>query len=199
MSYSKFKFADLKAQFGLQQIRTDIFPPTVKPLAPTAWLTETLAKGARLPITTEKMRSEVFVYPILVETLERNNDFIQLFSGENLMANKKAKLTGEIDFILAKGSGVTELQAPIISVVEAKKSDIQAAIPQCAAQMIGVRTFNDLHGCTLPIIYGAVTTGEDWLFLRLKDMELETDTQTFYLSDLPSLLGVLQYIVDSYR
>jgi hypothetical protein len=38
-------------------------------------------------------------------------------------------------------------------------------VPQCAAQLLGAKLYNEKKGVKLDKIYGCVTTGNEWLFL----------------------------------
>ena len=86
-----------------------------------------------------------------------------------------------------------------MQLVEAKKQDIEREVPQCAAQMVGAKLFNERRGHPIDVIYGCVTTGDDWLFLRLGSDVLVIDTRTFYLGHLGQLLGAFQIVFDFYR
>ena len=77
-------------------------------------------------------------------------------------------LTGECDYILALTPPVPRLRAPLVTVLEAKKGDVEAGLGQCVAQMVGARLFNERSGEPARPIFGCVTTGEVWQFLRLE-------------------------------
>ena len=61
--------------------------------------------------------------------------------------------------------------------------------------------FNFKDGTVLSAIYGAVTTGDVWRFLKLSgdvgDPDLQIDSETHYLDNLPVVLGILQCIVET--
>jgi hypothetical protein len=76
-------------------------------------------------------------------------------------------------------------------IVEAKKNDIEEGIPQCAAQMVAAGLFNERHKEPLSAVYGCVTTGEAWQFLRLRGKELQVDADRYYIIDVAAILGVL--------
>ncbi len=59
------------------------------------------------------------------------------------------------------------LTSPVFTIVEAKNDIIAGGIPQCIAQMLGAQYFNVKDGKQIPCIYGCVTTGKDWQFLKL--------------------------------
>jgi len=137
--------------------------------------------------------------PILIDLMKRNGQFFTIYSGDRLVADKVNGLSGECDFILAKQTGSFDINTPIITIVEAKKNDIEIGIPQCAAQMLGARIYNKEYGNQLDIIYGCVTTADDWIFLKLDKNVLFVDSQKYYLGNIEDLLGVFQYIIDHYK
>ena len=83
----------------------------------------------------------------------------------------------------------------MLTVVEAKKNDIESGIGQCMAQMIGARLFNEQAGKRCSEMYGCVTTGETWQFLRLADAVVLIDRTRYYIDNVGTILGILQAIV----
>ncbi len=53
MSYSTFKYSDLRQKFGIQEERGILFE-TVKPVQPSDWLQKTLSIYSRMPMLSEK-------------------------------------------------------------------------------------------------------------------------------------------------
>ncbi len=199
MAYGDYKnLAEFSKKFGIVN-KVSLAVDSSKMLEPSDWLKDTLRRNRQLPIKSEKSRSELIVSPILMEMRERNNQFFTIYSGDNLNIDEENGLKGECDFILARDTGTFDVSAPIMQVVEAKKNDIEIGIPQCAAQMLGAKIFNEREGNPTEIIYGCVTTGDDWLFMKLENKLLLIDSQKYYLGNLNQLLGVFQTIIDSYR
>ena len=89
------------------------------------------------------------------------------------------------------------VRAPVLCVVEAKKDDIYAGEGQCGATMEGIRRFNQKKGKNLPHIWGIISTGFDWRFLKLKDEIVYLDKKIYTTDGLPILLGALQYMVEN--
>ena len=83
--------------------------------------------------------------------------------------------SGECDFILSATPPLPGLRAPLVTIVEAKEHDIEAAIWQCFAQMVGARIFNERSGRPIEELYGCVTNGDLWQFLRLRGETGEID------------------------
>lgn len=193
--YRKFTWDNLNDNFGITAQRKKIFYATPN-IQPSAWLIQAIKRGLQSPLMSEKARSESLVYPILTDLLELNKDTITLYSGAELNADKKNGLNGECDFLLGQVPHAVSLDAPLFTAVEAKKADIDLGLAQCAAQMLGIRIFNQKKEKPTPTVYGCVTTGSDWQFLLLQDKVVWVDTDLYYLGELPKLLGILQTIVD---
>ena len=188
MAYSDFPLETAQSRLGISIQETLLFP-AASPAAVPEWLPAWLERGTRLALISEKARSEFIVVPILLAARELCGDAFAIFSGQRLDVDPARGLVGECDFILALGPAVPPLRAPLVTVVEAKKNDVESGLGQCIAQMVGARLFNERAGRTARI-YGCVTTGEDWQFLRLDDDAAVYDTTRRYISDLPQLLGV---------
>ena len=90
------------------------------------------------------------------------------------------------------------IEAPIISIVEAKKNDLDLGIGQCIAQMIGAYQFNKQKNSNIKAIFGCITTGLEWKFLKLeKESFITIDTKIYYLNELEKILGIFQSIIDT--
>ena len=198
MSYSNFTFKKLKAEFGISNQVVQLFNE-IKPIQISKKLAEDLALATTLPVRSEKAKSELIVMPILLDLMKRNEQFFTIYSGDTLNADKARGLTGECDFILGKNTGTFDINTPIITILEAKKNDVEVGIPQCAAQMLGARIYNKEYDNEIKTIYGCVTTADTWVFLKLEKDTVYIDKQKYYLSEIDRLLGVLQKIIDHYK
>lgn len=197
-TYSNYTLQDIVTQFSIANKRQLLFND-LESVESSDWLKNSLQIAQELPIKSEKARSELIVTPILIELRNRNEKYFTIYSGDTLNADEEKGLKGECDFILAKDTGSFDINIPIIQVVEAKKNDIEIGIPQCAAQMVGADVFNRKKGVELPAVYGCVTTGDDWLFMKLEGSQILIDIKKYYLGDVPELLGVFQHIISFYR
>jgi hypothetical protein len=199
MAYRDFKLSDLKIKFNLTQRSEKLFS-VVPNIEPSETLLLIIERSRKMRITTEKAVSEAIIMPVLSEIQIRNEDKLTLFSGENLLADKSLGLNGEVDFLIIREPQSYEVIAPIINVTEAKfNRAIENSIAQAAAQMMGARVFNQKHNCPYVTIYGCITNGSDWLFLKLEDNVLLVDTDKYVTRNLSELLGVLQNIIDFYK
>jgi hypothetical protein len=199
MAYSKFnsvlKFCQ---QFGLtQQTLQNLFQEVELPsFEISTRLLEDIAEAKTLPLLTEKAKSELIITPILKE-LKRKNSFITFFSGFALNIESVPELSGNPDFILSAKPNLVEIEAPIFCLMESKNKSPDEGYAQCAAEMYAARIFNQEMNNPNDIIYGAVTNGFDWVFMKLEENCLYIDSERYYLSDLNKVLSILQCIVST--
>ncbi|AFY34675.1 hypothetical protein [Calothrix sp. PCC 7507] len=197
MSYSEFTINDLRDKFNIviKEVETVVSP--FETIQPSELLKETLKENIPLAlgIDTEKARSELIVIPVLVEIRKLNNRQISLFSGTDLTVDKEKGLNGVCDFILSHSPEQMFLNAPIFTLVEAKNDNIKSGIPQCIAEMIASQLFNQKRNNSIPCIYGAVTTGSIWKFLKLQDNQVSVEMLEHFIENIESILGILMQIV----
>lgn len=201
MPYSKFtslvKFCrqyNLRLQDGQRLFEGIILPPFVT----SERLLQDLEEAQAMPIATEKAKSEWLISPILKE-LKRQNPFISVFSGFSLNIEGEPDLQGNPDYILTARPSMVEIIAPIFCIMESKNKTPDEGYAQCAAEMYAARLFNEQTQETYETIYGAVTNGFEWIFLKLEGDHLFVDQQRYFLVQLPQLLSVLQYIIAQYK
>ncbi len=198
MGYSTYR--RLKAvtkKFGLSATQEALFENvTIQAIEPSSWLKETLQMSKLFPLTNEKVKSERIVSPILVEIANVYKDKITLFSGEDLEVNSKDDLSGECDFFFTLIPRSPYLESPIISLAEAKNDDMDYGIAQCAAQLYGVKLYNETEGKNIPILYGCTTDGVEWRFMRFENNIFYVDNKVY--TDLKEIIGVWHHIIDFY-
>jgi hypothetical protein len=196
-SYSDFTLDHLRVMFDIENIETTL-DLCKQPLEPSSWLLETFTYNKVLRINTEKARSELLISPILVEIARHRPKMFQCFSGNTLDVDVERSLKGRCDFLLTKKLSL-DISAPIMAIFEAKDDNIEHWYGQCGAEMLAAKMFNEQHNEPVEIIHGAVTNGRDWRFLRLEGAQLLIDSDIYTLSDLPKLLGALQFLIDFYH
>ena len=197
-SYSKFTYDDLD-KLNIKVVKQTLAFDGMQAVEPSNLLTETLKRHLRMPLASEKAKCEFIITPILSDITERNIDKITYFSGYNFNVAKELGLKGRCDYLLTYVPNSPRIEAPVLAVVEAKNDNLDEGIAQCIAQMFALRMFNERKGKPTPVVYGAVTFGLEWQFLRLEDQLVHLDTNIFYIKELPQILGVLQWIVDMYK
>jgi hypothetical protein len=150
-----------------------------------------------LAINTEKARSEMIIAPILVELKRLTGDRISLFSGSEFNVDTAQGLNGFSDFIISLSSQQLYIEAPVTIIVEAKNENIKGGLAQCLATMIAAQRFNHQKENTIDTIYGAVTTGNQWKFLKLSNATAAIDSKDYYIDQLADIMGILLAMVES--
>ena len=194
MAYSDFDLKKVRNDFGLRiDEQPDLFAD-VTPVQPGATLVNTLAETAHLAIAinTEKARSELLITPVLLDIWRQAQSQISLFSGTEFTVDEARGLTGYCDYILSRSKEQLTVNAPVVMIVEAKNENIKGGLGQCVAEMIAAQIFNEREGNAIEVIYGAVTTGEIWKFLKLVGPVASIDLSDYYIvRDVPKILGIL--------
>ena len=196
MSYESFSFQLLKDQFGLQRSLSPLFSSAkIIPLEPSEWLWRSLEISSNAPVTTAKERSEQIISPILLEFREKNKGKFSIFSGWSFDVDVSRGLNGKCDFLLSYTPFNIEIKVPFFTLRETKGGVIESCLPQCAAQMVAAQLFNEHAQNSVPVIFGCVTTGVVWRFLKLEENNLIIDSDIYSLDNVPLLLGALQTIL----
>ncbi|MEG4487295.1 hypothetical protein [Microcoleus sp. D2_18a_B4] len=199
MPYKSFTFQQLNELFGLDLSLSPILSAKVVPVEPSEWLWRTIEISSNTAVTTAKERSERIISPIMLDLRERNNRQFSLFSGWSFDVDSELGLNGECDFLLSSVPLDFEIKVPIFALRETKSGEIESCLPQCAAQMVAAQLFNEREHNSIPAVYGCVTTGVVWRFLKLEGNNLIIDVDVYCLDNVPMILGVLQTIVNLYE
>ena len=194
MAYSDFDLRTARERFELTlEEGQDLFA-TAPEAGASAQLRAFLDEWApaALAMNTEKARSEMIIAPILMEAVRLSGHRLSLFSGITFDVDKQRGLTGSCDYILSRSPERFYLQQPVLVVLEAKREDIPAGLGQCVAMMVAAQAYNEREGRDSRPIYGAVTTGSIWRFLKLEGSAAWIDRPEYYLHQLGKVLGILQ-------
>ena len=193
MGYNQFTTAQLKTRFGLKITEQDAMFVNVPAVPVSDLLRLSLARNSYLALRkgSEKARSEFLIAPILAEAAEQAREQATLFSGEEFNVDAQQGLIGYCDFLFTRSPRTIEIEAPVISIVEAKKEDISAGIPQCLAELVAAQIFNAQADRTIETLYGVVTTGEVWKFLRLQGKDAVIDSNNYFLDQPEKIVGIL--------
>jgi hypothetical protein len=200
MPYSKFTLRKVKEEFHLTLIEDqDLFSHIEPHLISEDFakiLQETLPLA--LAINTEKARSELLISPVLVELRKIFDRKISLFSGVDFNIDETKNLNGFCDFLISVSSEQFFITAPVIIIVEAKNEDIVGGMGQCVAEMIAAKLLNEQENISVSWVYGAVTTGSVWKFMKLERQTVFIDNREYYIENINKIMGILYSMVKQY-
>lgn len=200
MAYSDFTIAKVKRDLGITIVKgQNLFD--APPIEPSDRLRETIVEA--LPIvlarSSEKGRSELLISPMLMEVRRQLNNEIGLFSGEDFSVDASKGLTGVCDFLITRSPEQLVIEAPAVFIVEAKKLDIESGLGQCIAEMVAAQQFNQQQGTEAKAIFGSVTTGTVWKFMKLEGTIVTLDLTEYDLPPSDRVLGILKWMCQDSR
>ncbi|MDJ0703983.1 MAG: hypothetical protein QNJ46_11940 [Leptolyngbyaceae cyanobacterium MO_188.B28] len=191
MAYSDFTLSKVREAFGLViHEPADLFAD-IAPLKPSEFLAQSIQENLPLATAsnTEKARSELLIAPILLEV--RRQYELGFFSGVEFTVDPAQGLNGYCDYLLTASKELYEIRQPVVTLVEAKNENIKAGLGQCIAEMLAAQIFNQRAGEKSFPIYGCVTTGTEWKFLKLERQNCHIDLRDYFIVEMPRILGIL--------
>ncbi len=193
MAYSDFTLKRVKSEFNIQTIENQSLFLQVGEQDISDYLTRTLKRNVplALAINTEKARSELIIINILLEIKDHLENQISLFSGVDFNVDKAQGLTGICDYIVSHSPEQLYIDTPVITIVEAKNENINSGLGQCIAEMYAAQLFNQQENHAIEFIYGVVTTGDEWKFIKLQDRIAYIDKETYYINDIKKIIKIL--------
>jgi hypothetical protein len=193
MTYSDFKLSEIIQKFELTLNEVSGLFGDVPEEESSDLLTTILKENVDLAVSinTEKARSEMIISPILLEVRRKLNNEISLFSGIDFNVDNQQGLNGFCDFLISLSKEQLFVRAPIITLVESKNENLKSGLAQCIAEMLAAQLFNEQKQNAIKIIYGAVTIGTIWQFLKLEDKTISIDLTEYYIKDVKKILGIL--------
>lgn len=196
MAYSDFTMMSLARKFGVTANPGVLFE-NLTPLPMPAWTGQQLEFGMNQNLMTEKSRGEFIIVPMLYAAQLVSPFPLTIYSGVRLDVDPAQGLVGESDFILAATLPVPDIRGPFLIILEAKRDDVSDGMWQCIAQMIGADLLNQRQDVCIPNIYGCVTNGETWQFLRLTGRSVTISKLRLFIANPELILAAFARILQS--
>ena len=198
MAYSNFTLGTARKAFQLVTIEKRGIFAGIEPVAPSEHLTAVLERNLpfAIAIGTEKAKSELIVADVLVELCVHFDNRVSLFSGIDFNVDADAELVGVCDFLVSLSPERLDVEAPVVVLIEAKRDSLTDGLGQCVAEMVAAQRYNAEKGNDIRCVYGATTSGTEWLFLKLEGKTLSIDLTTYHIERCDKILGVLVSMVE---
>lgn len=193
MTYADFTLDGVMDQFGLRVVSKPSVFAVAAPITLSALLRDTLAESLPLAwsVGTDKARAELITSPVLMEVWRQFGGQISLFSGVDFTVDAEVGLSGVCDFLFSLSPLQLIVQAPVVVIIDAKNDNIKSGIGQCITEMLAAQRFNAARDTALPSVFGVVTTGSNWKFLRLTDTTVTIDEAEYYIAKPEQIVGIL--------
>jgi hypothetical protein len=207
VAYDDFTLERVENELGVTVVTIGNLFGSIEAVAPSEWLVQTLERlmPLALRVNSEKARSEFIIAPVLGEVQYQVRSSISLFSGKEFNVDASKGLTGRCDFLMSRKPNSYTISAPVVTVaygrsetlVEAKNEDMVSGLGQCIAEMVASQMFNLKAGKVIPVIFGVVTTGSSWQFLKLEGETASIDSTEHYIDRVDVILGILMECIRS--
>ena len=139
----------------------------------------------RVKLLSEDARKQAIIAPILLEVCEITQTQLNI----EYPINVSDQLKGSLDYYINKGKGLL--------VIEAKQADLSRGFTQLAVELIAL---DQWINSDTPILYGAVTTGEDWRFAlyNRQGKQITEDIKLYRVpEELTELINILVSILNN--
>lgn len=193
MSYEEFNLEQISSDFGLIiEENVELFAD-IQEVQLEEFFLRYLHNNIPLAvaISTEKAKSEMILAPILIELRRMLNNQISLFSGVKFNVDSTRGLNGFCDFLISRSRQQSFIKSPVVAIVEAKNDNIKSGYAQCMAEMIAAQIFNEREGKEVENIFGVVTNGNQWKFLKLNKDVIYIDLNDYYIISPEKIMGIL--------
>jgi hypothetical protein len=197
MSYSDFKTLEqVNQELGIVIQAGNELYQHIAPVQLTPWFMNTMkiAYSKAIQINTESARQALIVDHVLMELTQHLT--ISFFLANSFNIDSGKGLTGNPDGIISKSDNQLYITAPVVVLIEAKKSDLSSGLPQCIAVMEAAKIFNERKGKIFAPIYGVVTDGVLWQFLSLQEQTVTVDIFLYNFADGSKIVGILKFFVE---
>lgn len=198
--YQQYSTTQLKELFKIQlEINQDLFPDfkpsgdTYEPLQETVMKMESRINFSA--VDNEATRSNLLVSHILWAASDKYD--LGIFFEPVVDIKPDASLSlphslnGKYDCALSLDN--LDFTTPIIAVVEVKKSSLSTGLGQCVAEMYATsQQFGQDK------VYGIITDGEVWSFLRLQKQVLAAHKSRFHVSNVGDIIDRIGYIAGQF-
>jgi hypothetical protein len=174
-----FDTADILAEFGVSLSNLALALPQKLPIDPEPLHLELQENLALVDPASEIARREALIFPILKTVCK----FIRTSLKIEYPIRVSSWLKGSFDYFIPA--------AQSLLVIAAKNADLAKGFTQLAVELIALDQWTD---STVPILYGAVTTGDTWKFglFQRQARQIQKDINTYAVpSDLNLVLSTL--------
>lgn len=198
-TYSDFReMASVLNEFGLDLTKEkDTLFADASPIQPSDVLRAIFERYATTVILDgDRAKAAGVIAPILTELQDfAKTHLLNMFPGHRMDINKTKGLWGECDYLITNCDYGIELTPPVvIAVVQIHDSDMEAALAQCIAVMVGAQKLNELDDY-FGVVYGVVTSADQWSFLSLRDDIVNVDPTDTY-PPVDTIFGILMAMVN---
>ncbi|NEP55602.1 MAG: hypothetical protein F6K31_00945 [Symploca sp. SIO2G7] len=192
MAYRDFTLSELVKTFNLKINQTNSLFAAFEELECSEYLKYNIKEYLAFVkgINTHEPNHKLITYSVLMEAKNRLKTQTSLFSEVNFNVDSEMGLNGICDFLVSL-SAEKLISHPLINIVQSKSENLNLYLGQCIAQMLASQLFNDWENNEIKTIYGVVTNGTLWRFMKLVSQTVYIDSTAYHISYVNKILGIL--------
>jgi len=80
-----------------------------------------------------------------------------------------------------------------------ERDKIESGLAQCMAEMIAAQLFNQGKENNIKTVYGVVTTGSVWKFMKLEEQVITLDLQEYFINQVGKIIGIIKSGIEANR
>lgn len=182
-----FSPEDILAELGCSYQREMLKLPSLESTTNYQELQRIIERNLRrVKLLSEDARKQAIIAPILLEVCDITESQLNI----EYSINVSNQLKGSLDYYINNhGQGLL--------VIEAKQADLSKGFTQLAVELIAL---NEWINSDKTLLYGVVTTGEDWRFAiyKCQEKEIVEDIKLYRVpEELTQLVKILVAIVSN--
>lgn len=180
----------IEQQFGLQIVETQ--SPLVEPrsLQLPFYRKERIEESIEdiTPNTNETTRRYLTVSQMMIGLAVELETSI--FIGNPFEVNPQLGLCGVCDYLFSRSPLTFRIHPPVSLIVEVKR-DLERALPHCLVELVAAQQLNDSDDP----IYGGLTTGLQWQFLKLEGNRVTIEQTIYELAPVDRITNILAAMI----
>jgi hypothetical protein len=183
--FSSFTYKEAFKHLGINELQR--WNIEAEPVPISAFFKQRLERLQRFDLESLEVSKTLLIDAICEEGLEGFNR-LKVWKGAYLEGET---VCGNADYLIAERRAY--LEAPFVSVIEAKKDDFEQGASQCLVEMQTCQWVGQQLGKGMDI-YGIVTNGEGWKFYRLTIDGVVGESLLYGIGEMSILLGLLRSV-----
>lgn len=180
----------VQEQFDLQIAETQSPLVTARPLQLPFYRKENIEEAIQniVPETNEQMRCHLAVSQIVIGLAIELD--VSLFIGNLFEVNPQLGLCGICDYLISRSPLTFRIHPPVALIVEVKR-DLERALPHCLVELVAAQHLNHSDAP----IYGVLTTGLQWQFLKLEGKQVTIEQTLYELAPVDRITDMLAAMI----
>ena len=129
------------------------------------------------------------------------DEFQQIIGNLQQIVDEFQQIIGELEETRSSLHEITALifqNNGLIREFTSLRGELDAGLGQCVAEMVAAQIYNHAEGKEVSIVYGSVTSGKLWQFLKLEGSDVTIDINEYSIMPIQKILGILKWMLSQW-